>query len=191
MNNKKGKISLIIGIISIIVVFFVQIFAMPLALVGFIIGIKGLKEDKNRKLGLILNTVAFVIAVPLLFIYANVLNPIHGTWDCKGFNNGNVEEMDYVNTIYFSKSLNLKISKYGDDNNFVSGTYKFNLLNKTNSDGSARYYNIKMDINKSVTDGKESEENKKVEYEIALPKDKKEAVFLNLNNNTMYYCVKR
>ena len=52
-SNWKKTTSLVIGIISLVLVFIFQIFTIPLSIVGLVFGIISVKENKKNKVGLI------------------------------------------------------------------------------------------------------------------------------------------
>jgi|GEM_PF-5243952 hypothetical protein len=68
-----GKISKITGIASIILVFVLQILIIPFAIVGLIFGYKNKKLTNKIDIGIILNLIAIVIAIPIFILYDNIL----------------------------------------------------------------------------------------------------------------------
>lgn len=95
--KKKKNISLLIGIISLILVFIFQIFIMPLSIVGIVFGIISVKENKRTKAGLILNIISLVLAVPMLLLHIKIFglnlssNPIDDDFREYLINNYNVD----------------------------------------------------------------------------------------------------
>lgn len=193
-SSWKSTTSLVIGIISLVLVFIFQIFAMPLSFAGIIFGILSVKNNKKHKAGLILNIISFVIAVPILLLYYSILNsgpanPTVGTWDCKAFNNGNNEHLDYVITMKLNNDDEFKWNKYNDEkNNYVIGTYEFEDLHKTNNNGSANYYSIKLTGEEFVNDGVIQTEPYKSEYEMGIINGTDEAILMNVYSYNLYYC---
>lgn len=193
-SSWKSTTALVIGIISLILVFIFQIFTMPLSFAGIIFGILSVKNNKKHKAGLILNIISFVIAIPILLLYYSILNsgpanPTVGTWDCKAFNNGDNEHLDYVITMKLNNDDEFKWNKYNDEkNNYVIGTYEFVDLHKTNNNGSANYYSLKLTGEEFVSDGVVQTEPYKSEYEMGIINGTDEAILMNVYSYNMYYC---
>lgn len=192
-NNLKNTISLIIGIISLVLVFIFQIFTMPLSTAGLIIGISALRENKKYKIGLILNTISLVLAIPIFifFLYIYKLspsNPVIGTWDCKGFSGLGLGD-DYIVTMQLNNDNEFIWNKYNDaENNHVIGTYEFEDLHKIDYANNTNYYQITLNGEEFVNNGKLQSEVYKSKYEMGISKNTDEAVIINVNTNNMYYC---
>ena len=74
-NSKKTSVSMILGIISIILCFFLNVLIVPVALVGLIIGITE-KNKSGKVVGIILNILAVVIPIVILVLIFTGLNGI-------------------------------------------------------------------------------------------------------------------
>ncbi len=72
--DKKDKISLIIGIVSVALSFLLNLFIIPLSVVGLVFGIKSKIKSRNRKIGIILNISSIIIAFAIFFVGVLVLN---------------------------------------------------------------------------------------------------------------------
>lgn len=72
--DKKDKISLIIGIVSVVLSFLLNLFVIPLSIVGLIFGIKSKIKSKNRIIGIILNISSIIIAFVIFLIGVFILN---------------------------------------------------------------------------------------------------------------------
>lgn len=72
--DKKDKVSLIIGIISVVLSFLLNLFVIPLSVVGLIFGIKSKVKSKNRIIGIILNISSIIIAFVIFLIGVFILN---------------------------------------------------------------------------------------------------------------------
>ncbi|NLD79131.1 MAG: zinc-ribbon domain-containing protein [Mollicutes bacterium] len=191
-SNWKKTTSLVIGIISLVLVFIFQIFTIPLSIVGLVFGIISVKENKKNKVGLILNIISLGLAIPILLLYLNLLgmgsNPTIGTWDCKAFNNG-YEDLEYIITMKLEKNNKFKWNKYNDEkNNYVIGEYEFIDLHKTNNNGTASYYSIILTGDEFVDNGILQTEPYKSEYEMGIIKNSDEAILMNVQTHNMYYC---
>ena len=189
-SNWKSTASLIIGIISLLLVFIFLIFTIPLSIIGIVFGIMGIKENKA---GLVLNIISLVLPIPLFLVYTSLLgigsNPALGTWDCKAFNNGYNDDLEYIVTMKLEENNKFIWSKYNDGkNNYVSGNYEFVDLYKTNPGGTANYYSITLIGDEYVNDGILQTEPYKSEYEMGIIKDADEAVLMNTKTYNIYYC---
>lgn len=71
--DKKTKVSFIIGIVAIILSFLLNIFVIPLSVVGLVFGIKSKDKSKKKIIGIILNILSMVIAI-ILIIVGIILN---------------------------------------------------------------------------------------------------------------------
>ena len=193
----KNTTALIIGIVSLVLVFIFQIFTMPLSIAGIVFGALSLKENKKHKNGLILNIISLVIAIPIFILYFSLLksmpsNPVIGTWDCKAFNNGYNEDLDYIITMKLNNDNQFKWNKYNDENNnYVIGNYEFQDLHKTNNNGTANYYSIILTGDEFVSDGQLQTELYKSQYEMGIIKDADEAILMNVSTYNMYYCYRK
>lgn len=194
--------SKVIGIVSIISVFIIQIFSMPISLVGLILGIIYSKKNKKVCSGLILNAIAFVIAIPILLIYGKLfgldqkpVDNVIGTWNCKAFNNGYYEDLDYVVTFKVNKDNQFLWSKYNDEqNNYVYGNYEFKDLEKKNNNGTFSYYSLTLNGEEYINNGQLQTEEYKSKYEMGVSKNRDEndnepdAILMNETTYNMYAC---
>lgn len=192
-KSKKNAISIVLGIVSLVLVSILLMFIWPVSIVGIVFGALALKENKKYKIGLILNIISLVIAIPLFMIYSNILdskpsNPTVGTWDCKSFD-GTGAKGEYIVSMTLNNDNQFKWNKYNDaKNNHVIGTYEFKDLHKTNYGKTANYYQIILNGDEFVNNGKLQSEAYKSTYEMGILKDTDEAVLINVNTYNMYYC---
>lgn len=194
--KKKSKLAvaaLVIGIISVILSFILNIFVIPLAIIGLTLGIIG-----KGKAGIILNSISMIISViviicgAVLFSAAGLFdtNPVKGTWNCKPYSSSSsLSNKDYIVTMELNRNSDFLWGKYGDTaNNYVKGTYTYEDLEKTNNSGDYKYYKLNLDGEKYVSDGEVQDEDYVAKYEIGINKEKGEAIMINVNNYNMYYC---
>lgn len=214
-----GIASIVLGVISLVLALIFNIFIIPIALVGLILGIIN-KAMKGKKFaGIILNALAIILSVivflVILFImgigisefvssdegkdflnkFYNELdrqtsdNYVSGTWNCKSFD-GSGESDNYIVTMKLNNDYTFYWGKYNDDENYVTGTYTFEDLEKKNNSGDYSYYNVKLDGDEYVVDGVKQTEEYKSEYEIGITSiaTKKQAVMINPRTYNMYYC---
>ena len=189
-NDSKKKISLIMGIISLVIVFLVPILCVPFAIVGIIFGILALKENKKYKAGLILSIVSLLLILPVALTTNYIVdmimgNEISGTWNCSVFPVG--EDSEYIVTLKINRDKFLW-GEYGDIlDNHVIGSYEFKDLHKTNSSGEFKYYSLKVEGEEYVVNGELRNKRYYSSYEIALKEDK--AVLMNnAGTGSMYLC---
>jgi len=67
-NSKNGLISMILGIVSVVLSFVLNIFIMPVAVVGLILGIVEKNKSSKKTAGIILNIVALVLPIIILIV---------------------------------------------------------------------------------------------------------------------------
>ena len=136
--------SLVLGIISLVLSFIINIFIFPLALVGLILGIVGKVHGKKCS-GIVLNVISMIVAV-LVFIFWIVLlvyfiddydnsnnnygntkddySDVVGVWNCKSVDSIINNEYDLTVTLNDDKTFNLGEYKNADKNYF-KGVYYF------------------------------------------------------------------
>lgn len=194
-KNWKDNASFVIGVVSLIAVFIFQIFTIPLSIVGLVFGILAIKENKKYKVGLILNIMSLILAVPVFMLYSSILklspaNQVIGTWDCKNFSGTDVSS-DYIVTIQLNKDKKFMWNKYNDaKNNHVIGTYEFEYLHKTNYSDNVFYYQITLNGTEFVYNGEVQSDDYIAKYEMGLSINTTEAIMINTNSYNMYYCYK-
>lgn len=69
-NNKFGVASLIIGIISLILSYFLNFLILPLAITGLILGLRCKVKDGKRTAGITLNLISIIFIIVVLIIAA-------------------------------------------------------------------------------------------------------------------------
>lgn len=217
IQKKEGlaTASLIIGIISLVFSFVLNIFILPLAIIGLILGIVNKIKKGKKFAGIILNAVAIIVSIimiiiiiPIFFKEANgVLNSVYnkldymtsddyisGTWDCKNFSSSSsIISDEYIVTMELNKDNSFIWNKYGDkENNHLFGTYTFEDEEKTNNSGNYRYFMINSEISEYVSDGvsQELSTNRTMQYEFGITSvdGKKQGILMNTSTYNMYYC---
>lgn len=193
-NKEKSGLataSIVIGIISIILSFFLTILVYPLAIVGLILGIVNKKKCKKEILGIVLNSISFVIPIIILVFSITILSnkiPVSGTWNCKNFDGSGVGN-EYIVTMKLHNDKSFAWNKYGDElNNHVYGTYTYVDEERTNASGMYSYYTVVLDGNEFVSGGKLQNEKYHSEYSMGLNKEAGELVIYNVHTLNMYYC---
>ncbi len=194
-NHKLGQMSKIIGMIAIVLSVVINLLAIPIAVVGLILGIVHENKTHEKTPGILLNAIAFPIAAVASVIWFTMFfepsNPVVGVWDCKGFLDSN-----YTVTMQLKKDKSFSWSKYGDgNNNYVNGTYTSSKLDKTNNNGEYSYYSLVLDGDEYVVDGMIQNEEYGSRYEmgvgLASTGSYGNSILYNLDTGNMYYCTLR
>ncbi len=187
-EQNNGKISIIIGAITLILVFILQIFTIPLSIVGLVFGVKYYQQTKKIGIGLILNIISLILALPIFYTprFFNSVNPVMGTWNCGSLENST----QYVITLKLNKDKTFIWNKYGDEkNNYVKGTFKATDLKKTNHSSQFSYYSVSLDGEEFVQNGILQTEEYKSQYQMGISTEgSKQAVLMNLTTYNTYYC---
>jgi energy-coupling factor transporter transmembrane protein EcfT len=201
MDNKEGlaTASLIIGIIGIVLSFFLGVIVIPLIIIGVVIGIVNVATGGKKYAGIILNSIAFIFNIIwsfilmflLVFIFAINVNKdsinkfieyvneekvsttsILGDWDC----HMNSDD-SYIVFVSFNANNSFKWSKYNElDYNYVKGEYSYND-NK-----------LKLEGTEFVVDGVLQDSLYISEYDVSF--DRNELVLYNSKTHNKYYCSK-
>ena len=154
-----------------------------------VINKKSNNKLKKILLGLVILVVIIICILPLL---SKSSNPTVGIWDCKLFNNGDNEDLDFIITMELDNDNKFKWNKYDDgDNNYVIGNYEFEDLHKTNHGNTAKYYSIKLIGEEYVSEGILQDEEYESKYEMGILNDSNEAILMNIHTYNMYYCFRR
>lgn len=205
-KNWKSIVSLVIGIITIFAVFIFQFLVIPLSIVGIVFGVIALIENKKNKVGLILNIISLLIAIPITIYYSYIddydydynydynyhyndtQKNIIGTWNCKSFD-GNGESEDYIVTMILNNENKFQWGKYNDvKDNHVIGTYEFKELYKTNDSNNTNGYSLTLTGDEYVSDGILQNEPYQSTYKVIIAKNTEEALLMNTITYNMYYC---
>lgn len=198
--------SLVIGIISSALSFVIGPFVIPLAIIGFCLGIINKDKGAIKITGIILNCISVVIGIFVLVFFGSFLLmaliagnsidkdlpvdeiPVSGFWDCKSFDGAGPSD-DYVVTFNLKDDYEFSWYKYDDMfNNYVNGKYTYEDLHKTTETGSYKYYKIKLNSEEFVENGVKNPKQFIAEYEIGINEKEDEAVFMNTDTYSMYYC---
>ena len=216
VENKKeglGTASMIIGIISLILVFIISLGVLPLALCGLILGIVN-KTQKGKKVsGIILNTIAmilsfivFIILIIILMVKLPEVNynehtyiepmpneetkeEVLGVWNCK--NISNIKDDNYELTLTVNNDNTFILSKYDSPKNYIEGTYEFEESEVDRFIKPYKFCTLELEGKKEYKNGDYKGEID-VDYDMVITKTKKDmhAVISNDENNTPYYCTK-
>ena len=199
MDNKEGlaTASLIIGIVSIVLTFFLGLVVIPLIIIGVILGIVNVIIGGKKYACIILNSIAFIFNIIwsfvlmflLLFVFiinvdksnimewfdyvVNEKTSILGEWDCDLQSGDN--SIVYVT---FDNNMAFKWSKYNDlDYNYVKGkyTYENDVLH--------------LEGDEFVVDGVLQDSLYISEYNVS--KDDNNLLLYNSKTHNKYYCKKR
>ena len=134
----------------------------------------------------------------ILMLILDPVNSVVGIWDCANFTGSPYDDLNDLNvTFELKKDKTFVWSKYGDvKSNYVKGTFKFEDLKKSSSDGLYSYYKIELIGKEYVVDGLVQSEKYSSEYEMAvgtiLNSDSKDkALLYNDVSSRMFSCKKR
>lgn len=200
-NNGLAIASLIIGIVSVFLSFFINIFIFPISITGLILGIVNKNKCGQKVAGIILNSLSMVIALIILIASIFIIgfladfteedfvsNPVSGVWNCKSFD-GTGESDEYLITLKLDSNYNFSWSKYEDElDNHVYGTYTYIDENKTNYSGDYSYYMIDLVGEEFVSNGILQDQEYKSQYEMGINEEYGEAILMNVSTYNMYYC---
>ncbi len=196
-----GTVSLILGIVSLVLAFFLNIFILPLALTGLILGIVNKCNHGKKVSGIVLNSISMVVAVAVLIVGAYILgifgylgsnsnNYVAGKYNCTGVDS-NTDK--YLVTIHLNKDNTFLYGPYGNlENNYAKGVYSYEDEHKTDHSGQYKYFMVTMNGNQEdfIINGVPADHDfsSKMEFGITTEDGKKQGVILFLSTYNMYYC---
>lgn len=216
-ENKEGlgTASMIIGIISLILVFIISLGIIPLAFCGLILGIVN-KAQRGKKIsGIILNTIAmilsfivFIAVIAILIINTPIpeedynegihVDPIPseeskeevlGTWNCKKISN--IKDETYELTLTVNNDNTFVLSKHDTPKDYIEGTYNFEESEVDRFIKPYKFCALELEGKKEYKNGDYKGETD-VDYDMVITKTKKDmhAVISNAENDIPYYCTK-
>lgn len=207
-KSALGTVSLVIGVIAVILSFILNVFMIPLAITGIVVGACCKEKTKKKVVGIILNSVSIFISLVMVFIILVVLGIystsklmeesrdaladqyLLGTWDCKSYN-GEEPGEDFIVTMKLNSDQSFVWNKYQDEeNNHVYGTFTYEEEPEKSKGSDALYYMIDLDGEEFVNNGVKQQEKYHSEYEIAVQVLERDAVMINPSTYNMYYCIK-
>lgn len=208
-----GTASMVIGIISLVLSFVINILVIPLAIVGLILGIVN-KAQKGKKIsGIILNIVAIVLSIIVFIVALFILavsigntdeqhntierikdeinkqlteDDIDGTWKCKSYRGTEYSiklELDDDNNTF---KCGLKDSF---DKNYTKGNYTIES-NQNATNTNMKSYRISMTSNEEYENGSKKEPIENTKYTFTIRKYNDGRMFGSLidKNYTGYTC---
>ena len=219
-NNKTNKeglgtASMALGIISLIFAFIINLFVLPLALVGLILGIVNKAQNGKKISGIILNGIAMIVSVivfiALIFFIVTVADDddsdnyneylpseeeqeeVLGAWNCKSVDN--ILNSDYEIVLTLNTNKSFTIGEYNNtDKNYIKGVYYFEDSDLNNFMSSSKYHAIGLNPLEKYENGdlvkKSDDTDYKYEMLIAKTKGKFYTVLTNDGNDKVYYCNK-
>lgn len=198
-NNKSGnnleKISITLGIISLILSFFLNFLILPVANTGLILGI--INKDK-QKIGIVLNSISIFIVILMsaisLFhlnsIFFKSENFIFGKYNCSGTLLTDVSNRRYLVTLHLNEDNTFLYGPYDDlENNYVKGTYTY----QSNFGKNNLYYTITMkgkkeDFIKNGVPAEDEDFNSRMAFSLTKTDGKKQGTIVFENSSNTYYC---
>lgn len=200
-KDKMGIASLVIGIISLIFAYFLNIIILPVAIVGLILGIINKKKSSKKTAGIILNAISILIIVVMIVISVlvlkssgifdellNIKNPVNGEYVCSYM----YDDSNKI-TLNLNKDGTFSYGPYGNmEKNYVIGNYTYSDLNKTNGSGEYKYYLLDLEGDKEdfVVDGvpNENDFSAKMEFGITTKDGKRNGIIMFYSTYNIYYC---
>lgn len=209
--------SLVLGIISLVLSFIINIFILPLALIGLILGIVGKVHNGRKYSGIVLNVIAMIVAVIVfilwivLFVYVadnydennynrnkygytkSDYSEVIGTWNCKSVNSILSGDYDLVVTLNSDKSFT--IGKYNNvDKDYYKGVYYFEDDDLNSYIKNNRTHTIGLNSLEKYEHGdlvnKWDDTYDTYKMIVTRTKDKYHAVLAEDENGKVYYCNK-
>lgn len=207
-----GTAAMVIGIISLVFSFIINVFIFPLALVGLILGIVN-KAQKGKKVsGIVLNSIAMIVSIlvfiawiVLLIVIAEEKNDysknlpnrviqeeIIGTWNCKKIDN--MLSNDYELELNLNNGRSFTIADYNNpDKNYIKGIYYFEDSDLNNLIKTKNYHLIGLNPLEKYENGEPTEKSDDIEseYQVVITNNKDKKIILADNKNEkLYYCTK-
>ena len=202
-NNNQNKekadgaatTSLVLGLISLLLVFSLSILVSPLYITGLIFGLVSKTKSSEKKAGIIINIINIIISIVVLivyiflfiiiglsFVYGNNnktynFNPDLGySYTCKILG-----ENDYSIAISLNGDNTYSWGKYSDFETVIYGTYVISNI----SDDT---YNLELKSEKIYEDGIVKDYVNSLRFQMKIYNEK--VNLTNIDNNTIYECDK-
>lgn len=208
-----GTASMVLGIISLVLSFIINILVLPLAIVGLILGIVNKAQKGNKISGIILNIIAIVVSIIVFIVLIFVLavsvdntgqnhntierikgeinqelteDDIDGTWKCKSYRGTDYSiklEIDDDDNT-FKCGLNDSFYK-----NYTKGTYTIES-NQNNTNLNIKSYKLNMTSTEEYENGSKKEPIENTKYTFTVRKYTNGHIFGSLvdKNYTGYTC---
>ena len=208
-TSATAIVSLVLGILSIFLCFFINLFTLPLSITGIVLGIITKEKGGMKIAGIILNILSIIISIVILVFmgalfmtawdkakdnidkyekdYKSISNPLEGKWNCKLYDG--TKEYDYAVTFEFNDDNTFGWYEYGNESNAsVTGEYEYNEVTKSNGMAGSKYYSVEMESNSFTNNGSTSTDKYTSKYEFGINSYGDEAVVINEATYNMYYC---
>lgn len=137
-----GVVSMVLGIISFVFSFIINLFIVPVALIGLTLGIVNKASGGKKVSGIVLNLISIFISITVFIIWIVLLvyavdkydensysytkddySFVVGTWNCK--NSDSVLNDDYDLTLTVNDDKTFMIGDNNKKGNFIKGIYYF------------------------------------------------------------------
>ena len=201
-NNNQNKekadgaaiTSLVLGLISLLLVFSLSILVSPLYITGLIFGLTSKSKSGEKKAGIIINIINIVISIVVLIIYV-ILFIIIGvvaffdkpesyeyrtdmgySYTCKALG-----ENDYSIALDLNQDGTYSWGKYSDYSTVIYGTYTMSSIN-------GNTYNLELKSERIFDDGIARDYQDVLNFEMKVSSEK--VSLTNKDNNTTYECEK-
>lgn len=195
-DNKYGKTSMILGIVSISTSLIFSVFILPVSIVGIVLGAKS-KNDSKGIVGIVLNSISIVLIIleifALCFIFGLIFNEYsnysyEGNYKCAAYQS-DVDVTKLTKDIDFQLADDKTFTMIQHDNSGISsikGTY--NLVG-TNFESTQNTYTYTLNLNATerIVEGKTFSDPYTTQYSISF-NDDDEIILMNTLSSNTYYC---
>ena len=209
-----GTASMIIGIISLVLAFVINILIFPIALIGLILGIVNKAQHGKKISGIVLNGIAMFLSI-IVFIAVIILLTINviknfdgnyneyreyipsamdqesmiGRWSCK--KTKRIGDKDYELSVIINDNDTFSMYENKESKNYIEGKYEytkdaFGTIIKTK-----RMYALELSGEKEYINGNYvGETNSEYKMIVTKVKGNLHAVLYNDDTDINYYCTK-
>lgn len=197
-EKENGKISIILGIISLILGPLLCLIAMPLSIVGTVLATKA--KDKGT-IGLIINVISLLLSLIYIAIFSITIfyvlremytkNVYSNTYICGDYYEGITLDKISNNIIFDLKKDNTFIIQYEypDGSGKIEGSYKTTNIEYNSNNTDSYKYTIELDATSRFIDNEKVEGPYQTEYIIEV-NNNNEALIQNTISYSKYLCKK-
>lgn len=211
-DESKTRLSIVLGVMSIIFSFTFNICGIITSIIGLIKAGSTSKRTPNRAIGLTLNIIALslciiIIIVKIIFAFGILKTlsnfeidsstpqkeiPISGQYFCQN-SSSTVDSGEYTMVIYLYNNSTFTIGEYSDlQHNQANGTYTYKDLNQTVNSNKYKYYEVTLNGYEGsfIYDGEIQNHAYETTFQFALTEKnkKKEGLVYFSNGASMNYC---
>ena len=206
-NEGLGTASTVLGILSIVFSLLINIFVIPLALVGLILGIVNKAQNGRKVSGIVLNGIAMILSVivfiglivALVLVFDEDINyneglpnsaekeELLGSWNCKEVKNLSKDGYDF--SVKLNSDNTFNAGKYKDDKNYIKGSFEYDSEGTKSLGKSYRIYTLELNGEEKYEDGKRKSDDY-TDYDFVISKTGKGLNAVLTEEETVYFCNK-